>query len=79
MGILEAGDHQNEQAVADFRRAIEMDPSEVDAHWRLARLYQSMGKKEEAKAEFAKASRLHEQKDEALVRQISGPPPANHP
>jgi tetratricopeptide (TPR) repeat protein len=79
MGILEAGDHQNEQAVADFRRAIEMDPSEVDAHWRLARLYQSMGKKEEAKAEFAKANRLHEQKDVALVRQISGRPPANHP
>jgi tetratricopeptide (TPR) repeat protein len=79
MGILQAGDHQNEEAIADFRRAIEMDPSEVDAHWRLARLYQTLGKKDEAKAEFAKASQLHEQKDEGLVRQMSGPPPASRP
>jgi Tfp pilus assembly protein PilF len=56
-----------------------MDPSEVDAHWRLARLYQTLGKKDEAKAEFAKASQLHEQKDEGLVRQMSGPPPASRP
>ncbi len=48
-----------------------MDPSEVDAHWRLARLYQAMGKKEEARAEFAKASALHQKKDESLVQKMT--------
>nr|WP_252263447.1 tetratricopeptide repeat protein [Paracidobacterium acidisoli] len=79
LGILHAADQQNDEAVADFLHAIEMDPSEVDAHWRLARLYQSMGKKAEAQAEFAKARKLHEETDEGLVRRMSGghaaPPP----
>ena len=71
-GILLAGQGKNEAAAADLERAIAMDPSGVDAHWRLARLYQAMGKKEEARAEFAKAASLHQKKDESLVQRMSG-------
>jgi len=73
LGIVLAGDGQKEAAAADMERAIAMDPSEVDAHWRLARLYEAMGKKEEARAEFAKAALLHQKEDEGLVQRMSGP------
>lgn len=73
LGILLAQEHENDEAVADIRHAIEMDPSEVDAHWRLARLYQSMGRADEAKAEFAKTTALHKKADEGLVEKMSGP------
>lgn len=78
LGIILASENQDEGAVAAYRRAIEMDPAQVDAHWRLARLYRKMGKQEEAKAEFAKASQLHQQKDASLVQQISGPSAVKH-
>jgi Tfp pilus assembly protein PilF len=44
-----------------------MMPDDVNVHWRLAKLYRTMGKKEEAKAEFDKASTLNKQADEALL------------
>jgi tetratricopeptide (TPR) repeat protein len=72
MGILLAQEHQNDEAIVDLQHAIEMDPSEVDAHWRLARLYQSMGRTDKAKAEFAKTNELHKKTDEGLVQKISG-------
>ena len=73
LGTLNAAHGQNEEAVANFQRAIELDPDEVDAHWRLAKLYQSMGKKEQAGTELATVNKLHKVKDEGLVRQMSGP------
>ncbi|MGA8529515.1 MAG: tetratricopeptide repeat protein [Acidobacteriaceae bacterium] len=71
LGIVLAGEGKNEAAVADMRRAIAMDPGEVDAHWRLARLYQAMGQKEEARSEFAKAASLHQKADESLVQKMT--------
>jgi tetratricopeptide (TPR) repeat protein len=74
LGILSADKRQGEEAAADFRRAIEMDPTQADAHWRLARLYQSMGRAQEAKTEFAKVKELHQHSDNHLVEQMSRPP-----
>ncbi len=73
LGIVLASEGRNEPAAADLERAIAMDPNEVDAHWRLARLYQAMGKKDQARLEFAKAASLHQKADESLVQRISGP------
>jgi predicted RNA polymerase sigma factor len=47
-----------------------MMPDDVNVHWRLARLYRTMGKKEEAKAEFDKASNLTKQADDSLFKKI---------
>jgi Flp pilus assembly protein TadD len=79
LGILDAAHGQNEEAVANFQHAIQLDPDEADAHWRLARLYQAMGKKEQASAELATVNKLHKVKDEGLVRQISGPAAVSQP
>lgn len=70
LGIVLAGEGKNDEAATDFERAIEMNPNEVDAHWRLARLDQATGKTEEARAEFAKARALHQKQDETLMRQM---------
>jgi hypothetical protein len=43
----------------------------VNAHFRLASLYRSMGKKAEASAEFAKASTLNKKRDESLHQRIA--------
>jgi tetratricopeptide (TPR) repeat protein len=71
LGIVLADAGKNDQAAEDFRRAIAMDPQQVDAHWRLARLLQAEGKTEEARAEFARAAALHQQQDEGLVKQLT--------
>ena len=41
-----------------------------DPHWRLARLYQAMGKQEEAKAEFEKTKTLHEAVQESIFSKL---------
>lgn len=59
LGILYAELHQNEEAEANFERAVRMDPNKADAHWRLARLYQTMGEKEKANSEMRKVRVLN--------------------
>jgi tetratricopeptide (TPR) repeat protein len=71
LGIVLAGEGKNDEAQQDFERAIAMDPTGVDAHWRLARLYQSTGKADAARAEFAKARALHENEDKSLIQQLT--------
>jgi tetratricopeptide (TPR) repeat protein len=72
LGVLHASQGHNDEAVKDFQRAISLEPDNVDDHWRLARLYASMGRQQEAQVEFAKAKELHQKEDESLVRRMSG-------
>ena len=71
LGILlgDAGD--NAGALHELTLAEKLNPNEVNVHWRLARLYRTLGKKEEAKAEFDKASTLNKAADEELYKKIS--------
>jgi len=66
-----------------MKEAARLDPDNVNVHWRLGRLYRSMGKIDEAKAEFGKASSINKATDSALVDKINnghnGPPPALQP
>lgn len=78
LGIVLAGQGKNDEAAADFRQAIQLDPNGVDAHWRLARLYQATGKSVQARAEFAKARALHEKEDKSLVQQMTPTGPSAH-
>lgn len=43
-----------ESAVADFKRAIELDENMVDAHYSLGMVLKAIGRKEEAAAAFQK-------------------------
>lgn len=76
-GILYADQDRRDEAMAAFQRAIQLDPAQVDAHWRLARLYASMGRQQDAKAEFAKAKELHKQQDEPLAEKMTTSPRSN--
>jgi tetratricopeptide (TPR) repeat protein len=71
IGIIEADDGHNEDALRELLLAAKQMPNEVNVHWRLGRLYRAMGKKDEAKAEFDKASSLNKAADEDLYKKIS--------
>jgi Flp pilus assembly protein TadD len=47
-----------EKAVAEFRRAAELDPADSAAHYRLSRLYDRLGRAEEARREREIHARL---------------------
>jgi tetratricopeptide (TPR) repeat protein len=58
LGILLAGKKDSSGAVRHFREAIRIDPSKPDAHYRLARLLSSLGRNDEAHAEFEEVKKL---------------------
>ena len=49
---------RKDEAINELQKAIALDPKDVAPHLRLAKLYQSMGREEDAKAEFAKVSTM---------------------
>ena len=54
-----------------MKEAARLAPEDVNVHWRLGRLYRAMGRKDEAKAEFDKASQLNKAADEDLYQKIA--------
>jgi tetratricopeptide (TPR) repeat protein len=83
LGIVFADAGRHEDALREMKEAARLDPDNVNVHWRLGRLYHAMGKTDESKAEFDKASSLNKATDSSLVDKISnahnGPPPAQKP
>ena len=83
LGIIEMDAGNNQEALRELTLAAKLNPDDVNVHWRLGRLYRTMGKKDEAKAEFDKASSLNKAVDEALYKKISGgnarPPQSSAP
>jgi tetratricopeptide (TPR) repeat protein len=65
-----------DEAIAAFRRAIELDPEEPDAHYRLGRVYQLIGKIGDSQKEFGKVREIHDKSEEDMVRKMSAAPPA---
>jgi cytochrome c-type biogenesis protein CcmH/NrfG len=54
-----------------LKHSIRLAPNNVNGHWRLGRLYRSMGMTAEAKSEFDKASSLNKTEDERLLKVMS--------
>jgi tetratricopeptide (TPR) repeat protein len=80
LGVVDVDEKRNEDAVAAFQRAEQLDPSQPDAHYRLARVYMALGEKEKADQEFATTRNLHTKSDETLIQKVSGgAPPAPKP
>jgi tetratricopeptide (TPR) repeat protein len=73
LAILHAGDKQYDAAVEEYRRAIQIDPSSYDAHYRLGRLYNQLGRSAEAEKEFKIVQALEQNRHEELLMKISGP------
>jgi tetratricopeptide (TPR) repeat protein len=76
MGILDADAGRKDDALREMQEAARLAPEDVNVHWRLGRLYQSMGKKGEAKAELEKARSITRTADNALIDKMSNPKPA---
>jgi tetratricopeptide (TPR) repeat protein len=72
LGILYGDAGRKDDALRELTTAAKLAPNDVNVHWRLGRLYQLMGKKQEAKAEFDKANRLHKATDDALLERMNG-------
>jgi tetratricopeptide (TPR) repeat protein len=52
LGLIHQQRHEYEQARAEFRHAIEIDPEEIDAHYQLGRISRAEGKLAEAIEHF---------------------------
>ena len=65
-GIVYAELGHSDEAIVELQKAIELDPEYVSAHWRLAKVYQSMGNKALAKIEFNLVSAMKEENSRPL-------------
>ena len=72
LGCVYADQKHNQEALPAFLRAEHLDPSEPDAHYRLARLYLALGQKQKANEEFARTKSLHAKTEESLIQKVSG-------
>lgn len=70
MGILDADGGKREDAIRELKIAARLSPEDPNPHWRLARLYQAMGKKQEAQAEFQKTSSLHKAANDTIFSKL---------
>jgi len=70
LGILYADAGHTGEALRELRLATRLAPSDVKAHYRLARLLQTMGRKDEAKVEFDKTKTLTKAADDSLLMQL---------
>lgn len=78
-GILDAVAGHQMDALREFKQAARLSPDDVQVHWRLARLYKSMGKMEAAKAEFARTKSLNNSADRTVLSQLNHRAAKNQP
>ncbi len=71
LGVIYSENGQTGEALRELTLAEKFTPEDVNVHWRLGRLYRTMGRKEEAKAEFDKASKLNKAADDDLYKKIA--------
>lgn len=70
LGILYANAGHQEESLRELKVAAKLNPSDVNVHWRLARLYQAMGRKDEANAEFQKTRSLTKAADDSVSSKL---------
>ena len=74
LGVIDADAGRQDDALRELTVAEKFAPNDVNAHWRLGRLYRAMGKSEKAKAEFDKAKGITQAADTALINKMSPHP-----
>ena len=65
---------ENPAAIAALKRAVELDPEQPDAHYRLGEPTRP-GNQAAAQKEFAKVRELHNKSEEDVARKMSAAPP----
>jgi tetratricopeptide (TPR) repeat protein len=74
LGIVLAARSDSDEAARRFHEAIRLDPSKPDAHYHLGRLWRSLGRNQEAQAEFEKVKSLAAEQPPPPLVQLSGRP-----
>jgi tetratricopeptide (TPR) repeat protein len=75
LGVVLAQLRRYAELAAALKQAIAMDPAQPDAHYRLGRVYQQMGRQAESQQEFARVRELRQRADEDMVRKLASRPP----
>jgi tetratricopeptide (TPR) repeat protein len=70
LGILNADAGRRAEALKEMITAAKLNPNDINVHWRLGRLYKSMGDNEEAAAEFAKTKTLTKASDDSVTAKL---------
>jgi tetratricopeptide (TPR) repeat protein len=73
LGVIDADAGRQGDALRELATAEKLAPNDVNAHWRLGRLYRSLGNMDLAKAEFDKAKSITQTVDTNLVNQLNSP------
>ena len=71
IGIIDAADGHIEDALREMKLAEKIAPDDVNVHWRLGRLYRSMGNRQAAAAELEKARTLTQAADTKLLDKMN--------
>ncbi len=58
LGIIYANNNRSADAIRELTMAAESDPEDTESHLQLAKLYQSIGKRDEANTELDRAKRI---------------------
>ena len=74
LGIVYSESGQSSDAMKELRAAAKLAPADVNPHWRLGRLYRSLGEVKEAKTEFAIARSLNKVENDGLLEVMSTSP-----
>lgn len=74
IGVIHANRREYAEALTMLRKAARVDPGRADVHYRLASVYKSLGRTEEAKKELADVSGLHKRTDQEIMLKVTGPP-----
>jgi len=70
LGILAGDANHKDDAIRELKIAERLSPGDQNVHWRLARLYQSEGRKVEAEAEFDKTRNLLKVSNESVFNKL---------
>jgi tetratricopeptide (TPR) repeat protein len=71
-GVLLAEKGEDEKAVEQFKRAIQLNPDEEGVHYMLGKIFQKMGHLKEAKAEFALQQEMNAKARNSVEAALSG-------
>lgn len=70
LGIVYAEAGRHADAIRELKLAAKLKPDDVAPHWRLAQLYRTLGRREEANAEFEKTKTLSKAADESVSSKL---------
>ena len=79
LGIVYMETDRKAEALNQLQLSERLNPQDVNVHWRLGRLYRSMGKTDQAKTELGQARAINQKQDTTLIEVMSTTPASTKP